>query len=441
LSLWTDMTNHTATPNHSNRSTDTDPATGSVIRQKAPDSVFGRRNVRKMGYEPTSTTADASQRPRLNRSRWAAIGAAVAVSLGAGGFGLANATISEGEMPVYIAIDPCRLTDTRPQFLVGPRATPYGPNETVTWVGTGAQGNCNVPAGVSALALNVTALDATAPTYLQFAPGNTVTPGGASSLNPVPGEPPTPNAVTISIDDEGEFSIYNLAGTVNVIIDVVGYFDDHMHTGDDIVDGSLTGADVEDESLTGADIDNGSVTRADILDESGLSYVQELDSQVIAAGVNDYASVKINAPASGYVTVDVAAQMTFSNAANPDNLICGIDTNIDSIGEAFLVWTNTDTGSSNEAINLHRTFPVDQGSGTYYLNCLFFGGAGTIDNISMTATYESTWRGDLILLPPIVTFPIITLAEPAEAEPVSEAITAATESMETVTATTLPAED
>jgi len=182
-----------------------------------------------MEYQSSSTTADAAQRPRLNRSRWAAIGAAVAVSLGAGGFGLASATVSTGEKPVYIAISPCRLTDTRPVFLVGPRATPYGPNETVTWTGTGAQGNCNVPAGVSSLVLNVTAIDATLPTFLQFAPGTTVTPGGASSLNPVPGEPPTPNAVTIPIDDDGKFSVYNLQGTVDVIIDVVGYYDDHNH--------------------------------------------------------------------------------------------------------------------------------------------------------------------------------------------------------------------
>jgi hypothetical protein len=354
------MTNDTATPSHSNRSTDTDLATGSVIQQKALDKVFGRRNVRKMGYEPTSTTADASQRPRLNRSRWAAIGAAVAVSLGAGGFGLANATISEGEMPVYIAIDPCRLTDTRPQFLVGPRATPYGPNETVTWVGTGAQGNCNVPAGVSALALNVTALDATAPTYLQFAPGNTVTPGGASSLNPVPGEPPTPNAVTISIDDEGEFSIYNLAGTVHVIIDVVGYFDDHMHTGADIVDGSLTGADVEDGSIAGADITDGSVTGDDVLNnslshietsnEAGIAYNSESDPVVLTTADVFVVRTRINVPSDGYVVA--LAELQWENGtAGLDRARCqitkGADTTIDA-NEPYL--RLTDGGDPNSGM-------------------------------------------------------------------------------------------
>jgi len=44
-----------------------------------------------------------------------------------------------------------------------------------------------------ALALNVTAIGATAPTFLTVWPGGTRPT--ASSLNPVPGQPPTPNGV------------------------------------------------------------------------------------------------------------------------------------------------------------------------------------------------------------------------------------------------------
>jgi len=54
----------------------------------------------------------------------AAIGAAVAVTLGAGGIGYATTT--SGERSIYNAIEPWRLADTRPApNEVGPRAAVY----------------------------------------------------------------------------------------------------------------------------------------------------------------------------------------------------------------------------------------------------------------------------------------------------------------------------
>src|SRR5690606_15769059 len=63
------------------------------------------------------------------RSRWAAVGAAVAVTLGAGGISLVDAAKGTGERAVYTAIEPCRLLDTRPNHGVGGRAAPLGPAE------------------------------------------------------------------------------------------------------------------------------------------------------------------------------------------------------------------------------------------------------------------------------------------------------------------------
>jgi hypothetical protein len=53
--------------------------------------------------------------------------------------------------------------------------------------------------------------------------GHTTRPS-ASNLNPAPGQPPTPNAVTTQLAGFGTFSVYNLAGTLNLIIDVNGYY-------------------------------------------------------------------------------------------------------------------------------------------------------------------------------------------------------------------------
>jgi hypothetical protein len=150
------------------------------------------------------------------------------VSLGAGGIGITQATTSSGERPIYVPIEPCRLADTRPGFQVGPRSTPIGASENYTLSGWGSAGDCTLPSGTTGLSLNVTAVDPTQPTFLTLFPATSVRPN-ASHLNPVPGQPATPNAVNVDLDHAGEFTIYNRFGTVDVIIDVAGYYDHHTH--------------------------------------------------------------------------------------------------------------------------------------------------------------------------------------------------------------------
>lgn len=172
-----------------------------------------------------------STRLSIVRSRWAAIGAAVAVTLGAGGIGVTHAVTGSGDRPIYRPLDsPCRLADLRPApFTVGPRTAPLGPSETETFDGWGAVGNCNLPNGTRGLALNVTAVDPTQATFLRFWPADGAQPETAN-LNPTPGQPPTPNAVNVGLaKSSGEFEVFNRFGSVSVIIDVVGVFDHHHH--------------------------------------------------------------------------------------------------------------------------------------------------------------------------------------------------------------------
>jgi hypothetical protein len=165
----------------------------------------------------------------LLRTRWAAIGAAVAITLGAGGIGIVSATVSSGERAVFIAITPCRLADTRPDFQVGPKSTPLGAEATHTVSAHGTNGECTgIPTDAVALSLNVTALDATAPTFLTIWATGATRPN-SSSLNPSPGAPPIPNAVTTELSNSGQFDIFNKQGTVNVIVDINGYYADHNH--------------------------------------------------------------------------------------------------------------------------------------------------------------------------------------------------------------------
>ena len=172
-------------------------------------------------------TATAAGR-RVSRSRWAALGAAVAVSIGAGSIGLVEATVDSGDRPVLVQIDPCRLVDTRAVSTVGPRNTPIGTAETYTVAAHGMNGNCDLPPEAVGLSLNVTAVQATAQTNVRIFPDANAVPL-ASNLNPSPASPPVPNAVTTELDGAGAFSIFNEFGSVGIVIDVNGYYEDHNH--------------------------------------------------------------------------------------------------------------------------------------------------------------------------------------------------------------------
>jgi len=163
------------------------------------------------------------------RTRWAALGAAVAVTLGAGGIGVTHAT-NPSAATAFVPITPCRIVDTRPApDTVGPRTAPLGPAEVYTVTARGTNGACTgIPTSATGLQLNVTAISATAGTFLTVWPAGAARPT-TSNLNPQPGQPPTPNAVTTGLSSSGRFSIFNAVGFVNVIVDVVGYFTGHDH--------------------------------------------------------------------------------------------------------------------------------------------------------------------------------------------------------------------
>ncbi|MEM9514606.1 MAG: hypothetical protein AAGA42_07070 [Actinomycetota bacterium] len=94
--------------------------------------------------------------------------------------------------------------------------------------GRGRTGECNLRNDVVGLVLNVTAVGATQQTNLRVFPSDAALPN-ASSLNPGPGQPPVPNAVTTSLSSAGQFSVYNANGSVHVVIDVVAVLVNHNH--------------------------------------------------------------------------------------------------------------------------------------------------------------------------------------------------------------------
>ena len=175
----------------------------------------------------------------LIRTKWAAVGAAIAVTLGAGGVSLTQAAISSGEKPVYVALDaPCRLVDTRPGSTIGPKNTPIAAGEANAYeiLVTGANGNCTgglaIPADAVAVAANVTAIapvaTATGRSYFTVYPGDAALPT-TSNLNFLNGAPPAPNKVDVGLSATGTIKIYNNEGSAHAAVDVFGYYVDHNH--------------------------------------------------------------------------------------------------------------------------------------------------------------------------------------------------------------------
>ena len=158
-----------------------------------------------------------------HRSRWAALGATLAVMAGAGGLLTASASGSTGASS-FVPITPCRLLDTRAANLVGTRSTPLAATETMATPVWGTNGNCTIPTGATGVSMNVVAVNPTAASYLTVFPSDQPLPL-SSNLNWVADQAPTPNAVTVSASTDGRISFYNNAGTVDIAVDVVGYYE------------------------------------------------------------------------------------------------------------------------------------------------------------------------------------------------------------------------
>jgi hypothetical protein len=130
----------------------------------------------------------------------------------------------DGSESSLVPISPCRLVDTRPAPLtVGTRSTPIGAGQTVSFQVTGSNGSCVIPSNATAIASNVTIVNPSAASYLTVFPSDSARPN-ASNLNWTPGAAPTPNQVTVALGSTGAIKVFNLAGSVDVIIDVVGYY-------------------------------------------------------------------------------------------------------------------------------------------------------------------------------------------------------------------------
>jgi subtilisin family serine protease len=115
----------------------------------------------------------------------------------------------------YAPQSPYRILDSR--IGTGGYSTPWGAGQTRDLTLTG------VPNDATAVVLNVTATNPTAATFATLWPSGLARPNPASNLNVVPGQT-APNLVVVGIGANDKVSLYNNAGSVDFVADVVGWY-------------------------------------------------------------------------------------------------------------------------------------------------------------------------------------------------------------------------
>ncbi len=132
---------------------------------------------------------------------------------------------ASGTASTFVPIVPCRLVDTRPApNNVGTLALPLRAAEVVTFAVWGTNGNCTIPTSATGIATNATAVNPTSDSYITIYPADANPRPTASNLNVVSGGAPTPNQVTVGLSAIGTISAYNNGGTLDLVIDIVGYY-------------------------------------------------------------------------------------------------------------------------------------------------------------------------------------------------------------------------
>lgn len=140
-------------------------------------------------------------------------GAGVSIMLG-GAISVAPLLVAAqgGDGGAFHAVTPMRAMDTR-ACLGG---CSFGPEEDRALA-------LPVPPGAVGAVLNVTVANASAAGFLTVYPDGGASRPNTSNLNFVPGQV-VPNSVTVGVSSGGAIRIFNYAGTVDVIVDVMAYY-------------------------------------------------------------------------------------------------------------------------------------------------------------------------------------------------------------------------
>lgn len=259
----------------------------------------------------------------------------------------------------FVPTPGCRIADTRPApNTIGLRSAPLFAGDVFEVAVHGENGECTgalgIPDDAVAVSLNVTAVNATARSNIRVYPADLAEVPLLSNLNVTAGAPATPNKVDVKLSADGKIRVFNFQGSVNLVIDVVGYYTDSSLN-------ELSQALLAAEARIGA------------LEAAQPFAVSESFLPVVASGVSDtpraFVSVVVTAPVAGQVTLNSTAIVFVSSDGG--NVFCAIYETAD-IPAVTIVGTPSiqrwQTGGSGRSGTLSgtRTFNVAAGATVSY---------------------------------------------------------------------------
>ena len=175
---------------------------------------------------------------RLRGVRGFVAGVVVASVIGAGGLAVVRATSGSSSASSFVPVSPVRVLDTRSDL--GLAAVTDGVAGTLKVTGSIPTATSNgvvnavvVPAGATAVVLNVTAVNPTAGGYVSLRPGDATGAPTVSTLNVTAGGT-FPNGATITIPTTGahagQIQVWYEAegttvGSTELLIDIAGYYE------------------------------------------------------------------------------------------------------------------------------------------------------------------------------------------------------------------------
>lgn len=165
----------------------------------------------------------------MTRSRWAAVGAAVAVTLGGGGL-IGVSAAGPGDAAALVTVDPVRILDTRGSDKVDDETYVLQVTGSVTTYANGSTATATVvPAGASSVSMNLTVTEGVRNGGYGFVTAFPCTDAAdtvpnASTINFVEGTD-VANGVTVPLGADGEICL-NVYGEAHLIVDVSGYYSD-----------------------------------------------------------------------------------------------------------------------------------------------------------------------------------------------------------------------
>ena len=261
-------------------------------------------------------------------------------------------------MGSYVSVTPFRITDTRTgsgQPNAGKSlAAAATLNVQVTGLGT-------VPAGASAAVLNVTAVSPTASGFLTVFPAGITMPT-VSNLNFTPGET-VANLVTVPLSSTGMVSIFNHAGSTNVVVDVDGYYTSTPSTNGSGLYNSLSPTRVLGNLQLGGAIGPNTSVAVTVAGTAAADGVPASATAVVAnvTAAHGTLSSYLTAYPAGVTAMPTASNVNFvAGQAVPNRVTVGVGTN----GQ---IEVYNHTGTVNVDVDVDGYYTGSGGTGSYFV--------------------------------------------------------------------------